>query len=131
MRHERRKDKRTPVELHLEISHMFRQNDEIITNMGAEITVVDISRSGIGFISQAKLPVSYYFNAKLILNQKEFVHTVVKILRQTKKTEECYMYGAQFVGLTPFLADKITEAVHTSNETVEMTNSSNQNIIVD
>lgn len=117
---ERRRDRRLPVDLHLEISHMFRQNHEVIEGIDAEITVTDISRTGIGFVSSAKLPVDYYFNAKIKLDEKECFSSVVKILRQVGIEEKEYIYGAEFVGLAPFLADKITRYEDTINEQITM-----------
>ncbi|MDO5293296.1 MAG: PilZ domain-containing protein [bacterium] len=104
---DRRKDKRLPIELHLEINHMFRQGEEVIDNMDAQIDVINISRSGIGFISKAFLPIDYYFNARITLSPKEFFFAVIKINRKRQTEESNYLYGAEFVGLAPFLADKI------------------------
>ena len=105
--YERRRYKRLPIGLHLEINHMFRQDYQMINNLDAEISVFDISKSGIGFISEAELPLYYYFNAKIKLNQDNYFYTVVKIVRASQNTEHEYVYGAEFVGLAPFLANKI------------------------
>ncbi len=104
---DRRKDKRLPIELQLEINHMFRQGNQIIDNMEARIEVVNISKSGVGFVSEAVLPLQFYFNVRIKLCEKEFFYAVVKIIRKQKTEEEKYEYGAEFVGLAPFLADKI------------------------
>ena len=105
--YERRRYRRLPMELDLAISHMFRQDYEEIAGLDAEIKVFDISKAGIGFISCADLPLNYYFDAKIILNEKDFFSTVVKIVRKVKESDNEYIYGAEFVGLAPFLADKV------------------------
>ena len=105
--YERRRYRRLPIELHLAISHMFRQDYEEIVGLDAEIGVFDISKSGIGFISKAELPLNYYFDAKIILSQKDFFCTVVKVVRKGIQENQKYIYGAEFVGLAPFLADKV------------------------
>ncbi|MDO5519590.1 MAG: PilZ domain-containing protein [bacterium] len=104
---DRRKDRRLPIKLYLEINHMFRQGEEVINDMDAKIEVINISKSGIGFISKATLPIDYYFNARIALSEKEYFFAVIKINRKKQCTEERYLYGAEFVGLAPFLADKI------------------------
>lgn len=104
---ERRNSKRLPIELHLSINHMFRQNYEELKGLDAKIDVYDISKSGIGFVSRDKLPKGYYFNAKIGLYKKEYFYAVVKIVRSIERESEECEYGAEFVGLAPFLADKI------------------------
>ena len=105
--YERRRYRRLPIELHLAISHMFRQDYEEIAGLDAALEVFDISKAGIGFISGADLPLNYYFDAKIILSEKDYFSTVVKVVRKSADGVEKYIYGAEFVGLAPFLADKV------------------------
>lgn len=105
--YERRRYRRLPIELHLAISHMFRQDYEEIVGLDAEVNVFDISKSGIGFISRAELPLNYYFDAKIVLGEKDFFSTVVKVIRKNTEEDSEFVYGAEFVGLAPFLADKV------------------------
>ena len=53
---DRRRYKRLPIELHLEVDEVFKQDYVFIKNLNASVSVFDISRSGIGFISKASLP---------------------------------------------------------------------------
>ena len=57
---ERRKHKRLPIELSLEIKKIYKQDYVVIEDVDTEISVMDISKSGIGFVSKAKLPLDYY-----------------------------------------------------------------------
>jgi hypothetical protein len=107
--YERRKHKRLPIELHLEVNSVFKQNHVIINNLEAEIEVFDISKTGLGFYSQADLPLEYYFNGKIKLGESSYFYAVVQIVRKFQKEEGKNSYGAEFVGLAPFLASKIDE----------------------
>lgn len=107
--YERRKFKRLPIELHLEVNNIFKQDYEMINNLDAEITVFDISKSGVGFYCEADLPYEYYFNCKIKLDESSFFYAVLQIVRKFKNDEGNNTYGAEFVGLAPFLANKIDE----------------------
>lgn len=97
---EKRRYKRSPVHLALEISEVFKQDNDVIKDLNAEIDVFDISKAGIGFTTSTFLPEGYYFNATISIgsvNQK--VLTVVKILRRSQVEDNLYSYGCEFVGL--------------------------------
>lgn len=104
---ERRRFKRLPIELCLEVDEIFKQNNVIIKNIGASISVFDISRSGIGFVSEASLPVGYYFRGTIDFGNGDFFRVVIQIVRITGLDDKTKVYGAEFVGLAPFLADKV------------------------
>lgn len=105
--YDRRKFKRLPIVLQLEVSRVFKQNYVVIDNIDAELLVFDISKTGIGFISKAMIPINYYFDAKIKLGNDDFFYAVIQVLRCSNKEEEIYVYGAEFIGLAPFLANKI------------------------
>lgn len=104
---ERRRDKRLPIELTLEVDEIFKQDNVVIGNLGASISVYNISRSGIGFISEAELPVGYYFRGTINFNNGDFFRVVIRIVRVQEADGNLKSYGAEFVGLAPFLADKV------------------------
>lgn len=100
---DKRRSKRLPVDMSLNISNLFKQDNVLIGNIDAPIHVVNISKNGIGFESEAILPVGYYFNAKINLGNKESsLYTVVQIIR-TEKHEDFMYYGCEFIGLAPIL----------------------------
>jgi PilZ domain. len=107
--YDRRRYKRLPIELSLEVNHIFKQNYDIIDNLDTEVEVIDISKTGIGFLCKAELPLFYYFNAKIKLGESSYFYAVMQIVRESQKDEEYYSYGAEFIGLAPFLANKIDE----------------------
>lgn len=105
---DRRRYKRLPVELSLEVNEVFKQDNIIINNISAKISVFDISKNGIGFLSKADLPVGYYFRGRINLGDGDFFLVVIQIIRASSGLEdEQKVYGAEFVGLAPFLADKV------------------------
>ncbi|MFA9465394.1 MAG: PilZ domain-containing protein [Velocimicrobium sp.] len=101
---EKRKNKRLPAELFLDISSIFKQNNVKTDNVHAPIEVIDISKSGIGFKSTSILPIGFYFNAKLQLGGSDSVlNCVVRIVRSQLAQDETNLYGCEFVGLAPIL----------------------------
>ena len=78
---EKRRDKRLPVcSMKLEISSLFKQDNQIIKNIDAPISVHDISKGGIGFITKSDLPLNFYFNACIQLGDADAkLYCVVKI----------------------------------------------------
>lgn len=104
---ERRRYKRLPIELCLEVDEIFKQDNVIIKNIGASISVFDISRSGIGFVSEASLPVGYYFRGMINFGNGDFFRVVIQVVRTSAIDDKKKVYGAEFVGLAPFLADKV------------------------
>lgn len=104
---ERRRYKRLPIELELEIDEIFKQNNVIVSNIGASISVFDISKSGIGFVSEANLPIGYYFRGNIQFSNGDFFRVVIQIVRVGEAEGSQKAYGAEFIGLAPFLADKV------------------------
>ncbi len=111
---DRRKYKRLPIELYLELDEVFKQDNVVIKNLNASISVFDISRSGIGFLSAASLPLGYYFRGRIKFSEQDFFYVVLQIVR-TQAAENKNIYGAEFVGLAPFLADKVDKYEKTLN----------------
>lgn len=106
---ERRKYKRLPIELQLDVKKIYKQDYIVIENVEAEAFVFDISKSGIGFISEAKLPLDYYFDGKIRLGEDDYFYAVIRIVRALINENHEKVYGAEFVGLAPFLANKIDD----------------------
>lgn len=101
---EKRKTKRLPVKMELNVSSLFRQDNVKVELKDTPLYVTDISRGGIGFECDAILPIGYYFNAKLQLGEGDSVlYTVVKIIRGMEGKDNMTAYGCEFVGLAPVL----------------------------
>lgn len=99
----KRRSKRLDVDMSLTISDIFKQDNVKIENIDAPIRVTNISKSGIGFETEATLPLGYYFNAKINLgNTESSLYTVVRIIRAEGTPYGMY-YGCEFIGLAPVL----------------------------
>lgn len=97
---EKRKYKRLPIQLALEVSEVFKQNNDVIRDLNAEVEVFDISKAGIGFTTSSEIPEGYYFNATIVFeNTEQKLLTVVKVLHQNKMENGTYRYGCEFVGM--------------------------------
>lgn len=102
---EKRRANRLPIDLFIGISELFKQDNEVIRHVDAPIEVIDISRGGIGFLTESELPVGYYFNAKIQAeNDEKYVfYSVIKILRCREYKGKLKLYGCEFVGFPPVL----------------------------
>lgn len=93
-----------PIDLFLEISSLFQQDNVEVENIQAPIEVINVSKLGIGFLSKSLLPIGFYFNAKLILgNSDSALHCVLRILRSLEAENGFYEYGSEFIGMAPIL----------------------------
>ena len=104
---EHRKNVRVPVQLNLEVSDIFKQDNVKVSSINAPIEVVDICRDGIGFVTKSILPIGFYFNARLEMeNEKNAINCVVQIIRQKLREDGLYHYGCTFTGM-PSIFDYI------------------------
>jgi len=96
---EKRRARRLPVTMELEVSSLFKQDNVKVLMDNASIEVVDISKEGIGFESKSILPIGYYFNTKIFLGDSDSaLYCVVKIIRSAEATDGKTRYGCEFVG---------------------------------
>lgn len=111
---EQKRCKRIPIEIKLNISDLFKQDNVKIKNIDAPIVVKNISKTGAGFETEAILPVGYYFNAQIQLgNQDSSFFAVLQIIRAEEKDGKMF-YGSQFVGraeILDFIFDDYDEAL--------------------
>lgn len=105
---ERRRCKRLPIDLKLNIKDLFKQGYEHIDGVNGDIEVINVSKTGIGFLTEDKLPLNYYFDAKIRFDSENYFGCVIKLVRQSREGEY-FEYGGEFVGLAPFLADMVDE----------------------
>lgn len=104
---ERRRYKRLPFNLNIKVDELFGQDYVVIKNLSASISVFDISKGGIGFDSVSDLPIGYYFQGTIKFPDGSFFHAVMHIVWSKKRNGTVNTYGAEFVGLAPFLAEKV------------------------
>ena len=114
---EQRRSKRVKVKLSLDVGSVFKQDNIEVSNLNAPIEVTNISRTGIGFVSESVLPVVYYFNARFELKPGEAFNGVVRIIRRVVQTDGKSQYGCEFVVLASIF-DYIFDDIEQSNEEV-------------
>lgn len=101
---EKRRSKRMKANLTLNVSNLFKQGNISIGALNSPITVIDVSKHGIGFKSKDIIPLDYYFNARLELGDAaNCLYCVVKIIRCIPSDGGQYLYGCEFVGMAPVL----------------------------
>lgn len=105
---ERRRHKRLPLKLEIDIDKLFKQDNEIIDDINESIEVINISKTGLGFLCKDELPLDYYFNAKIEFSEARFFYCVIKIIRK-EELEGKFLFGCEFVGLAEFLSNKVDE----------------------
>jgi hypothetical protein len=105
---ERRKNKRLPIKLEIDIDKLFKQDNEIIHNINESIEVINVSKAGLGFLCKDVLPLDYYFNAKIEFDEVRYFYCVIKIIRK-EVIGDTYLYGCEFVGLAEFLSKKVDD----------------------
>ncbi|SKC84145.1 PilZ domain-containing protein [Maledivibacter halophilus] len=104
----KRKSKRLPVNIKIKINSLYKSGDETLKDVDNEVTVINLSKTGIGFISETELPIGYFFNAKIIIDEEKMFYSVLRIVRN-QKINEGYIIGCEFVGLANVLSNNIDE----------------------
>ena len=98
---ERRKKDRTDLDVQLRIKRLDGTKIE-----EADVTVTDVSVTGIGFKCSEVLEMGSIYHGKLILWTKEKIDVIMEIIR-VRKSEDKYSYGAIFVGMTELNENRI------------------------
>ena len=94
---EKRNGRRLELDVTIELSRIEDEED-ITTVKMARVSVVDLSRSGIGFTSKQELKVGSFYNTKIQIWTKDIIEAIIKIVRR-KDENGLYHYGAIFVGM--------------------------------
>ncbi|MCK8059942.1 MULTISPECIES: PilZ domain-containing protein [unclassified Fusibacter] len=105
---DRRRSTRYPTHISIRIESLYKQDYVKIDNVNEDITVTDVSKTGVGFASTHELPLNYYFNSKITFDDEKFFYSVLKIIRIGQEGN-VYQYGCEFVGLADILASTVDE----------------------
>ena len=97
---ERRKGIRTILESTLTMKRVDAAEEDV------NIEIIDLSKSGLGFISDKKLEIGAMYQSHLTIWTKETIHTYLQITRIEQK-EDVFEYGAFFVGMPEMDAARI------------------------
>lgn len=101
---EKRKHKRLDLDVSIELERL--DEDGITTLKYTHVNVVDLSKSGIGFLSKQELEVGTYYDTKIQIWTKEVINAVIEIVRR-EKMNDGYRYGCVFIGMANTDALKI------------------------
>lgn len=102
---EKRNSRRLDLDVTVELERID-DTDGVTTLKLVHVDITDLSKSGIGFVSKAKLATGSYYNTKLQIWTKESIEAVIEIVRCEEIDGE-YHYGAKFIGMIESDALKI------------------------
>lgn len=105
---EKRRAKRLPVDITLRVETLYKQDHVKLDAVNETIEVTNISKTGIGFRCNTELPLDFYFNAKITIDEEKFFFSVVKIIRK-EFVEDQWHFGCEFVGLADVLSGCIDD----------------------
>lgn len=101
---EKRKDRRMSLSAKLLIKNM---NDDSVKAEEVEIEVLDVSKTGVGFICNTPLSIGAVYEAHLRIWTDETIHAFLKVVRIEQTKEERYICGTIFMGLPEVNAKRI------------------------
>lgn len=99
-------NRRLPINVLFEIQHLFKKDYEEVEDVNICVQVLDISRNEILYQSKCPFLVGYYFESILKLESSESFKTIIKI-ESCISDESEFLIVAEFIGLDPFIADRI------------------------
>lgn len=91
---DRRKNRRMELESRLLIKSLNGSTQEEVA-----IEVMDVSKTGIGFLCDNELTIGTVYEAYLTIWMKEQLHIFLEVIRVSKNDDNRYNYGAIFVGM--------------------------------
>lgn len=101
---EKRNGRRMELSARLLIKNMNNtsgQEEEV------EIKVLDVSKSGVGFICDTPLEIGAVYEAFLKIWTEEVIHAFLKVVRIEQTADEKYVCGTIFIGLPEMNAARI------------------------
>lgn len=101
---EKRNDRRMGLSAKLLIKNM---NDTDSQVEEAAIEVLDVSKSGVGFICDMPLSIGGVYETQLKIWTDEVIHAFLKVVRIEQTKEERYVCGTIFIGLPEMNAKRI------------------------
>lgn len=101
---EKRNDRRMGLSAKLLIKNM---NDTASQAEEAAIEVLDVSKSGVGFMCDTPLSIGAVYETRLKIWTDEVIHAFLKVVRIEQTEDERYMCGTIFIGLPEIDAKRI------------------------
>lgn len=101
---EKRRDRRMSLSAKLLIKNM---TDASGREEEVKIEVLDVSKTGVGFISDIPLEIGAVYETRLKIWTDEVIHAFLKVVRIEQTKEERYICGTIFIGLSEIDAKRI------------------------
>ncbi|MCI8938883.1 MAG: PilZ domain-containing protein [Dorea sp.] len=101
---EKRNDRRMGLSAKLLIKNM---NDGEAQAEEVAIDVLDVSKSGVGFICDTPLEIGAVYETQLKIWTDEIIHAFLKVVRIEQTKDEQYICGTIFIGLPEMNAKRI------------------------
>jgi len=95
---EKRNSRRLDLDVTVELERINDKEEGITTLKFVHVEITDLSKSGIGFVSNAKLETGSFYNTKLQIWTKEVIEAIIEVVRCEEKDGK-YHYGAKFIGM--------------------------------
>ncbi len=102
---EKRKHKRLDLDVSIQLERIDK--DGITTLRFFHVTVQDISRSGLSFVTDQEMGIGTYYDTKIQIWTKEVIDAVIEIVRHEDLPDGRNKYGCVFIGLSDTDALKI------------------------
>lgn len=101
---EKRGSRRMSLSAQLLVKNM---NDASGKAEEVEIDVMDVSKTGVGFICNIPLAIGAIYETNLKIWTKEVIHAFLKVVRIEQTEDERYICGTIFIGLPEIDAKRI------------------------
>lgn len=98
---ERRKNVRTGLQGELLLKRIDQETGE-----RADISIIDVSKRGIGFICKKQLQTGKVYECSLTIWTHEVIQVLIEIVR-AEKSEDGFQYGGTFIGMNDMDAKRI------------------------
>lgn len=72
-----------------------------------QIDVVDVSKTGVGFLCEEPLDIGSVYESFLTIWTKEVLHAFIEVIRMERRGEKGFFYGAIFIGMSEIEASRI------------------------
>lgn len=97
---EKRKSRRTDVNVYISLRQL---DDKYVSGYASDtvdVNVINISKDGMAFKSDYKFKPNTYYDTVVILVNKERIATVIEIIRMSNSGDIETTYGCRFVGIS-------------------------------
>lgn len=113
---EKRRSQRVPIDVHLHICDLYRQDVSGIHHLEVPLVLTHISEHGVGFISESILPPQCQFHACLTLGTMPGFLVTLNIICCSAADHSHYAYDCEFIELEDSFRTLIRERFKDSHK---------------